>query len=265
MIAGKSFEVFNISTSVTFISEVDQIIKRMISAGSTPSIKYRKAINRWVSSEIDNGNYAISDSWYVFEAEDEMQAKINWKTSVYNPTEPVACPFTAGVGYKSNGTGYLNSNFGPGDGVNFIIDDNSLIIYTPEDGGTSASRVVGVEDGARDFFIQFTSASAGFQANWTNGLNEAFTSTISNGLWAMVRTANNLTTLYQNNISKGTSADLSSAFAWSKPFFLCANNANDTADRFDITHTLGFALFGSSLIDRADLEDGHDQYLIDIS
>jgi len=240
------------------------IIDRMTTAGSTPSEKYQTAMDKWIKREIANGNYAKSDSWYVFEVEDKIQASINWKDANYNPTEPVTCPFIAGVGYKSDGAGYLDANFGPNDGLNFSINDNTIVFYTPDSGGLAASRILGVRDGTRNTFIQFHTATSGFYANWTNGINESISFPASNGLWAMDRSAANTTTMYRDNTVEGSSTDVSSSYAWTRNFYLCAYNDNGIATRFDTVHTLGFSNFGSSGFDLLDMGDGHDQFLIDI-
>lgn len=272
MIASKFFEAFNIlSPRDILIQEAQQVINRMIVAGSEPSDKYQSAIGAWISKMVSDGDWAISDAMWVFEAEDETQSLVNWKDGTYDATKVSTPVFAKNVGWRSDGVaGYINSQFAPGDGVNFLQDDNSFHMYCPTSGvAATDDYAYGTREDTSDerYFLRIRTIS-NTQRVWSNNLASGSeiltTQTITDGLFSNVRTSSTVAALQLDGVEIDTDGATSDTPPTNK-FFLCAINDQSTAGGFMSNKDIGYIVAGSKVVSAANLGVGHTQYLIDIA
>lgn len=152
--------------------------------------------------------WTLIDRLWCWCAQDAVAAQRDLKgantvTATGSPT------FTAKTSYDFSGSGqYFDSGFMPSiHGVAFTQDSAHLMAFVLED-ISSTARDLGVLDGVVVTRLQSRqSTNASFAVNAANDTTAANASGI--GCFLASRTASNLTTLYKNGSSIGTSAQVS--------------------------------------------------------
>lgn len=176
---------------------------------TTPSLSvgWQDAINTLVVAAKANGYWTTADRFYVFAADVETNALINWK----NPTGTAATnvsatAFAAKQGFTGDGAAdYIQSDLLPNAGVNYQQDNCGLAAYIRTYGsgiwiGCSAEGSLAINNSSvATLRIQSTTNTSGITASGTSGLKSA------------VRTASNAVQAFNGSTSLGTNTTASTA------------------------------------------------------
>ena len=137
-------------------SDFDSIIARM---GSLPKGREQLIYNLIVNLKMDLGITYLSDVFdifYMFAADTQANALINWAGNYYNPTIVGSVTFVADQGFNTPTPGagnYINTNFTPGTAVasivNFTTNVASMGSYIRNDNGVNNNFDMGCLNGSR--------------------------------------------------------------------------------------------------------------------
>lgn len=245
---------------------MDAVTSGIIARMTAVPEKYQDAMDTWIVRQIANGDWAKQDWKVVLGMDTKANGIINWQNALYDPTEVGTISHTAGVGAKGAAASYLNMNFTPNDGVNFLQNDCSIHWYIPTSTTANSLCQFGLIDASgNDMWVRTNNGSGTVSSGLFQTAVENLTGiTNSQGHWSLVRTASNAVELFQNGTSVGTYTNASVAMD-SQDIYLLARNFNETADLFSTVTDIGYMILGSSAIDHADIRAGYDQFLLDIA
>jgi hypothetical protein len=188
--------------------------------------------------------------WILAQDGGQDYARINHKdpanylcTLVNSPT------FTTNEGFKSNGTtSYVDTNWAPSNGVNYLQNDAHWCIYVVDNlQGAIAFGTDDVSSNTRRAYYQPRSLAdqRAFAINSTNSI-PGTASTDSHGFHYMERGASNSATLYVQDVSTNTVAT-TSATRSTKTVYICALHAFDGSVSSFYTGDVGILGFGRVL------------------
>lgn len=232
----------------------DTDVQAIIAAMSpTPSAARQDLINTLVTglkSDLSLSTLSAGfDLFYMFAADVAANALINWVSpGTYNASAVSSPSFTVDQGYTGNGaSSYLTTNYTPStNGVRYMLNSASCGSYSRSAITADARTDIGSGQGTasqRVFINARNSANAMGTCLNTDATISAGVSS-SGGLSAVNRSASNLSTMYKNGSSIGTSANASTAVPAS-PILICAFNNAGTPTQFS-TRQIAFAFAGKS-------------------
>lgn len=175
----------------------------------------------------------VLDVLYMWPAPDTATAKLNLTQNAFNLTQTGSLTFSAYHGYTGDAsTGFFDTGFNAFTaGGNYAQNSATFGCYLLSNRAATQPWAMGGYLNNRETRL-FGNQSAGpggaiFTANDNSGAN-FFTTANAQGSWLSTRTSSSLTTLYKNEASVATSANVSGQ-ADSLDFFLFADNANGVA------------------------------------
>lgn len=234
---------------LNYCSEAKALFARMTIVPTTLyKVSERKAkINNTIVSLKLSGIWQTLDCYYECDADNEINAKLNWVKNAHNLTKGGSgtLTFIPDKGFASDGTTYLNTNYTPSsDAVNFKLNDaffgvnfsGALDLNGMHGGGTSSS-MLGVGKYKHSNSSRINSVANAF---------DAFDTPIDDiGNIGITRTNSTqltmLSNLYGCSVTTSNSVSLPS-----QPIYLLAYNESGIADYF-CTTTLRAAYIGSSI------------------
>lgn len=180
------------------------------------------------------------DALYVLASHDEQSAKLNWVRDSFNLTASGSMSFTAGVGYKGDGTtGKLLTGFAPSTaGGLFARDSGSLSVFSEETLADSG-QVIGND---ASVILPTVGSTATVRVNNT-GTAATGANSDSTGHFIANRSGASAETLRRNKVQIASGSAASVALT-AREFWLLGRNT--VAGAYGPL-TLGAAHIGSSL------------------
>lgn len=192
--------------ATVFEAETDALIARMVPA---PDTDHKADIDTLIAALKSASVWSKLDGFYVNCAPFGSQITENWVSSKYDQANEGGT-FTANSGVAGNGSSaYLNTAFNPATATspNFQRNSAHLWAFSLTTAASAAGYEVG-SDGASGWALstgrsdQANAPRGGLNDSWANYPVQAD----CKGMYVISRTSSNLTTMYKNGASIGTSA-----------------------------------------------------------
>jgi hypothetical protein len=213
--------------------------------------RYYNAVSQFKSETTGYGILSLFDFVWFTAAPSVAKAVIPVIGSSAFPLTLVGgVNFTANRGFTGNGTtGYLDTNFPPSSGVNFIQDSACLCAYTINSRAvvsTGALMGANTNGAARPNYIVPYNTGGAFGACNSSAITYA-ASPNANGFWHVNRSGANSNQMYRNGSSVATAATSSATRATSS-FVILADRQGASAAVTDFSiDTVSAVLIGASL------------------
>ena len=224
----------------------------VVANGGSVSLARLIIVDQFVFSEKAAGSWALTDDYWGFWAENEIQALTSLKqrrlaTAVNSPT------FTPDRDYMSNGTtNYIDSGFVPStSGINCTGTNQRVGVYERTNVGTSNTFSAAVTD-ATSSALALNSRNAAnnyvIRAN-SASFTVANTSADSRGLKAISRAGGTTVRVFDRGVAQANGTAVSpGSSAPTRAMYMSANNNAGTPDSFRAA-AVGFAVVGGPLSD----------------
>jgi len=165
-----------------------------------------------ISGLVADGDFSTLDGLYIWR-QDRTAALLNLRQNAYNLTEHGTVSFSSSLGYTGNGTDfYLDTGFNPfsASSPQYTKDSASVGVYVQSNitSGTSGGYVLGADSTGTLHLAPFYSGNSIYAIN---GDNKSVSSSTSQGLWVLTRTASNAFALYRNGSTTAVDTDTSAS------------------------------------------------------
>lgn len=183
--------------------------------------------NSLICRGVAHGWWTKCDAYWNGATNTSTTANLNWVSPSFTLTTALGPTFTANVGWTGNGTNsFLNTNYNLSTaGGNYTLNSGSLSIYVENSRAANGNYSMGATDNTNFAFAitNFTGGNALGEINGT-GTNASGAVASSNNSITVSRTASNLTTIYKNGSSIGTTASASAALVNLNMYLLALNS-----------------------------------------
>jgi len=196
----------------------DPAARDFIDRHATPPDDARAArINDRISALVDVGLWPKLEVVYFFDAADDVDGLLNWRSDDHNATKIGSPTFTADRGFAGNGSSTgLDTNWNPSASSLFLLNSASIGAWLNGGAttGTDTAYCSGVNAGGNGVFLGPRNASDGIQGRVNQASSVGyvgFTSTTRLGFAALSRTSSTSTQAYKNDDAGTVSGTGSSA------------------------------------------------------
>lgn len=172
-------------------------------------------------------------------------------------TNKLSYPYHSTLGWKigigaANDTGYLDTGWIIGvNNVKYTLNDAGISFYMSTfDEGTGNDTITGFSDsvaGRTTTIVPSNGTNILVRINTSGAGANAISNTTSQGYYIVERTASNLTTVYKNGVSIGTTARASLSLANTYPVYILSQNNTGTSSGAWLKNPLSFIRYGASL------------------
>lgn len=244
-----------LSKSLSFSVEAIALFAKWEALGTPASTARKIQVNNTINALKSANIWGELDCLYVWAAHSKLAACVDWKnpsTRSATLNSDYAGSFVADSYTVSNGTFWIDTNFNPSAGVNFLQNSNSFGTYIKDQNNTTPNFVdlscttaaaVGCEIGITSNFGVF--------ANANNSVQSAIVNLTISGLKSVKRTASNAWSIQQDGQDYYSAAAKPTTASLSLPnlnFYQCCRNINGARSLFSLKRYC-YTFFGSSNID----------------
>lgn len=232
------------------------------SRGTVPSAAHQSLQNAVIRKLIRDGQWALIDALWLFATDgSDGFSRINLKNPTANYATKVGSPtFTSKKGWKATSlSNYVNLNFNPSAGTNFLANDNSFYLWRYENLADAGVDFGGQQTISSQFRgVRFRSSTNGASLNpqWENGGGESSMSgtyTQLSGSFGVKRTSTTSISTYQFGNLKGSATVTTGVMPNLNLYLGCQNLAGSPAN-VQVSTNISVIIFGSSALDMALVE-----------
>lgn len=226
-----------------------------------PTTAYTAALDALINTLTTDNNIQLLDRLWIFASETSQAAMISVVNPTSTPARIVGTPtFTSKFGIATNANGQcVNLNFTPNlDAVNYTLN-SSCVFYYSRTNSTNANADIG-EAFSTGCYVAPRNASNQATIRMQNSSNSTIANSNSDKLLSIVRTASNLTTLYRDGVSVGTSSTASANLS-NVNQLACAANLNTLSGSARQISIVGY---GSGALDQTKLNNAINTFATSI-
>jgi len=193
-----------------------------------PSAAEATIWNTFVASIVGTGEWAMLDILDIFSTHinSDSEALKNWKTpGTFDPTLVNNPAFAINEGFTGNGSNaYIDTNWTPStDGVNYVRDSASQIIYIRTDVNTSRGHGTFNNADGKDCVLYPRTANVVY-VRINNGLSDSGANTDGSGMYINTRTAAAVNKLYRNKSAIINGTTISAGIPTHNPYCFAYND-----------------------------------------
>lgn len=231
-------------------ASLDSLTTLWLSYVSSPSLATVYAVDAFFKQLRADGNLLFD---YIFLFAQDVQANANISLinpNLYSVTTHNSPTFLANAGYTGNGTtAYLSSNFiASSNASQYTLNYNCWGVYTRNVIAVTGQSEMGAYDGTHRLILQTRLNATTLGMYNDNNAQSTFSSTATQGLFSINRTASNAVAPWRNGVSYGASTAAPVALTSTADYFLAYNN-NGTPSSYS-TNQIALAFRGNGAINQ---------------